>query len=95
MKSELRWALEIQNPAVRILNLLNSQIDSADAIRKVLGMIKDFTGFEAVAIRLREGEDFPYFETKGFPPNFVKSENYLCVRTETGEIVATVLTVKH
>jgi PAS domain S-box-containing protein len=36
---------------------------------------------------LREGEDYPYFETSGFPENFVRLENNLCTRNERGEIV--------
>jgi PAS domain S-box-containing protein len=86
LESRLRWAQESQALAVRILNLLNQEMTAKDAIRKVLEMVKEFTGFEAVAIRLREGEDFPYFVTNGFPASFVEAERYLCDRNENGEI---------
>ena len=86
LKSRLRWAQESQALAVRILNLLNQQMTGMDAIRRVLGMVKEFTGFEAVAIRLREGDDFPYFVTDGFPDDFVEAERYLCDRDEAGQI---------
>ena len=56
-------------------------------LEQVESDIKQFTGFEAVAIRLREGEDFPYYVTKGFPAHFVESERYLCTRDHKGEIV--------
>ena len=78
LRSRLRWAQESQDLAVRILALLNRQVVGLDAIREILGMVKEFTGFEAVGIRLRDGEDFPYFETQGFPAHFVEAENYLC-----------------
>ncbi|MCP4677689.1 MAG: response regulator [Deltaproteobacteria bacterium] len=58
-----------------------------DSIEKVLNEIKEFTGFEAVAIRLQEGEDFPYYLTQGFPVHFVEAERYLCTRDSKGEIV--------
>ena len=87
LRSRLRWAQESQDLAVRILGLLNRQVVGLDAIREILGMVKEFTGFEAVGIRLRDGEDFPYFETRGFPAQFVEAENYLCSRTRSGEII--------
>ena len=87
LKSRLRWAQGSQALAVRILTLLNRPMKGRDAIRNVLHMVKDFTGFEAVAIRLREGEDYPYFVTNGFPQGFVEAEKYLCDRNEAGEIV--------
>ena len=87
LRSRLRWAQESQDLAVRILALLNRQVVGLDAIREILGMVKEFTGFEAVGIRLRDGEDFPYFVTRGFPAQFIEAENYLCSRTRSGEII--------
>ncbi|MCP3941038.1 MAG: response regulator [Desulfobacteraceae bacterium] len=57
-----------------------------DCIEEVLYEIKQFTGIEAIAIRLIEGEDFPYYVTKGFPAHFVEAEKYLCTRDSQGEI---------
>ena len=45
---------------------------------------RDLSGCEAVGIRLQEGEDFPYFETRGFPAEFVRLESSLCVREIDG-----------
>ncbi len=85
---DLQWALESQNLVIRILNLPDRQIDGDEAIRQIPGWIRDVIGCGAVAIRLRENEEFPYFETKGFPDDFAKAENYLCVRTQPGEILS-------
>ncbi len=87
LKNRLRWAQESQELAVKILALLNRQLVGPDVIGQVLGMVKEFAGFEAVGIRLRDGEDFPYFETQGFPDHFVECERSLCERTDAGEIV--------
>jgi PAS domain S-box-containing protein len=87
LKRQLKWARESQALAIEILVLLNRPLPPRVVIREILGMIQDFSGFEAVGIRLREGEDFPYFETKGFPSHFVEAESSLCVRTESGQIM--------
>ena len=39
-----------------------------------------------MGIRLREGEEFPYFETRGLPPEFVMAENRLCAVDSQGEL---------
>jgi PAS domain S-box-containing protein len=87
LKNELRWARQSQALTISILNLLNTEVDGSDAIREILGMVKEFTGLEAVAIRLREGDDFPYFDAQGFPADFVDDENSLCVRSDSGEVM--------
>jgi signal transduction histidine kinase len=56
-------------------------------VRDVLKLVKKATGFDAVAIRQREGEDFPYLEVDGFGEDFVAAENYLCCRDGTGNLV--------
>ena len=40
-----------------------------------------------MGVRLREGDDFPYFETRGFSAEFVESENYLCQRDLNDQIL--------
>lgn len=81
-KVELRTKLRMN-----ILNTINKSENWHDSIEMIIGELKEFTGFEAVAIRLQEGEDYPYYVTKGFPAFFVKAEKYLCTRDQKGEIV--------
>ncbi len=50
-------------------------------------LMKDWSSCEAVGIRLKQGEDFPYYETRGFPDEFVHLENSLCEVDEQGEYV--------
>ena len=70
----------------RILDTMNRAVNWKEGIEDILNDIKEFSGFEAVAIRLREGEDFPYYVTQGFPAHFVEAEKYLCSRDSKGEI---------
>ncbi len=69
------------------LELLNRSKESENTIRDILAAVKKTTGFEAVAIRLREGNDFPYYVTAGFPEEFVRAERFLCAHNQAGELV--------
>jgi len=70
-----------------VLNLLNSPADIEKTINDILTILKNFSKVEAVGIRLREGNDFPYFQTSGFPDHFIKLENFLCARDESGDVL--------
>ena len=76
-----------QKLTIQVLELLNQAGEKTDTIRDLLFLIKESTGFEAAGIRLREGEDFPYYETSGFPAHFVEAERYLCARDQAGELI--------
>jgi len=62
----------------KILSILNRPNEWQKLIKDILNEIKAFTGFDAVGIRLKEGDDFPYFETNGFPAHFVEKEKFIC-----------------
>ena len=70
-----------------ILEALNRPNDIAKLIGDILRMLKESTGIEAVGIRLREGEDYPYYANNGFPSHFLETENSLCAHTAGDEIV--------
>jgi len=67
-----------------ILHTLNEPGGLAEAIERVLGILKTRAGFYAVGIRLQDGDDFPYLAHQGFPPNFCLTENSLIGRTADG-----------
>ena len=69
---------------LRLLDRINSCADLRELMREMTGLLRDVSGCEAVGIRLREGEDFPYFETAGFPARFVRMENQLCAVDSQG-----------
>ncbi|MCX5826179.1 MAG: PAS domain S-box protein [Deltaproteobacteria bacterium] len=73
--------------AKEILETLNRPNDTQKLINDILHLLKESMGFEAIGIRLREGEDYPYYVTNGFPDHFVEAENYLCARDAAGEII--------
>lgn len=81
-----RKQAERQELTIHILNLLGTSETRKSMIRDILLAIKTFSGLEAAGIRLKSGEDFPYFETAGFPPKFVEAERYLCARNQAGDL---------
>jgi len=70
--------------AFHLLDRLNRRGNEHEIIRDILAMTRQFTGFDAVGVRLRKGDDFPYYEVNGFSDGFVGSENYLCARDSVG-----------
>ncbi|MGB7567046.1 MAG: PAS domain S-box protein [Chitinivibrionales bacterium] len=72
---------------INILRLINTNNDSHELMRNVIIFLKDWSGCEAVGIRLKDGDDFPYFETQGFPAKFVQMENRLCEVDDDGRVL--------
>lgn len=78
---------EEQRLTIRLLEILNSRSDLMDLMSEILNFMKESSGAEAVGIRLREGEDYPYYITSGFSDRFVKAESRLCAVDLDGQIL--------
>jgi diguanylate cyclase (GGDEF)-like protein/PAS domain S-box-containing protein len=68
----------------KILQILSKSGSLHDSIQSVLTVLKTRTGFDAVGIRLRKGDDFPYFAQNGFSDDFLLTENTLTERDVDG-----------
>jgi len=77
----------LEGLTARILDHLNRADEDRDTMKSILSEIKDFTGFQAVGLRLIDGDDFPYYVTHGFPDEFVDAETSLCSRDKEGKIL--------
>ncbi len=73
--------------AMQVLATLNRSNDITMLVKDILSLIKIATGIEAIGIRLREGEDYPYYETNGLSASFLETERSLCARDGAGEII--------
>jgi PAS domain S-box-containing protein len=71
------WKREVEL-MTEFLNVIDSAASTKELVNSALEFFQRHSGCQAVAVRLREGEDFPYFLTRGFSSDFVKSENLLC-----------------
>ncbi len=67
--------------------LVNAPGDFRECISSLTASLQGWSGCEAVGIRLRAGDDYPYYESRGFPPAFVQEENHLCAYGHDGEIL--------
>ncbi len=70
-----------------LLEILNEKEPVRDLIRKALLFLQSVSGCEAVGIRLRERDDYPYYETRGFSEAFVRAEKYLCATDLDGQLL--------
>lgn len=66
---------------------LSSGPTLSGGLKNLTRLLQNWSGCEAVGVRLRRGEDYPYYETRGFPSAFVLSESSLCVCDAQGEII--------
>jgi PAS domain S-box-containing protein len=85
--TEPKRLVEERELTLRLLDQINASTDLRELMRAVTRLLRDSTGCEAVGIRLRDGEDFPYFETSGFPEVFVQAESQLCARDVHGKLL--------
>ncbi len=85
--TEERRRLRERETTLELLDLLNGQARLHDLIRSITEVLQKAVGCEAVGVRLKEDDDFPYFETRGFPAEFVRLESSLCVRGPDGGVV--------
>jgi two-component system cell cycle sensor histidine kinase/response regulator CckA len=83
--TDARQMEEQREATIQILRLLNTGSDFHELLQSATSFLRSWTGCEAVGIRLWEGDDYPYFQTQGFPEEFIKAENYLCVSDSEGQ----------
>ncbi len=69
---------------VEFLRLVNENTSVRDLIQSAVTFFKQQSECEAVGIRLKEGDDYPYYETRGFPEEFLLMENRLCAYDKLG-----------
>jgi two-component system, cell cycle sensor histidine kinase and response regulator CckA len=85
--TEIDRARKTREATIELLRICNSAVDLKDLMHNLLIYFQQVTGCEAAGVRLKEGEDFPYYETRGFPADFVMLENSLCAYDQQGEMI--------
>jgi PAS domain S-box-containing protein len=66
---------EERDATIEFLRLINSSAGTKDLVGSAISFFQRLSGCEALGIRLREGEDYPYLDAKGFPAEFIRLEN--------------------
>jgi len=78
---------ERQELSSKVLDILNSEFEAELTIKRILTLIKRFTKLDAVAIRLQEDDDYPYYITEGFEEDFVQKETTICSKDKVGDVI--------
>ena len=84
-----KWGELNQKLMADVLRVLNRGGELHALIGEILTGIKSSTGFDAIGLRLREGEDYPYYEQDGLTEEFLRGENFLCAKSADGAITRT------
>ncbi|MBT7790324.1 MAG: PAS domain S-box protein [Calditrichaeota bacterium] len=82
--TERKLSEEYREMGREILQVLNQPEDFQDSIQQLLNILKTRTKFDAVGIRMQDGDDFPYIAQEGFSKAFLKTENSLIERSADG-----------
>jgi len=85
--TERKFREDERELTARLILRLNTQGDFRKCIADLTEALQGWSGCEAVGIRLRSGNDYPYFETRGFPATFVQLETHLCAYGRNGELL--------
>ena len=84
--TERKQAEEYREMGQEVLQILNEPVDKQTTIQLVIAALKMRTGFDAVGIRLQDGDDFPYLAQQGFSKDFLLTENTLIERAGDGGV---------
>lgn len=69
---------------LEFLRLISRCRDASAFVEASVAFFHRHSGCDAVGIRLRDGDDFPYREARGFSPGFLQSERGICAHSEDG-----------
>jgi PAS domain S-box-containing protein len=72
---------------VEFLRLVNDAGGTEELVKSAALFFQQRSGCEAVGIRLKRGDDYPYWEARGFSNEFVLLEDGLCRRDAAGNVV--------
>jgi len=84
--TEHRKADDYRELRREVIELLNEPGDMQDAIQRIITVVKMRTGFDAVGMRLQDGEDYPYYLQQGFSDDFLLTEKTLLERGADGGV---------
>jgi PAS domain S-box-containing protein len=78
--TERRLSETYREMARDVLQILNEPEDLRSSIRRVIDVLTTKSGFDAVGIRLQDGNTFPYYDQSGFSPDLLQEENSILDR---------------
>lgn len=77
--TKIKQSENLEKLSKQVLDRLNKSGYKINEIKDIIFLIKNFIDFEAVGIRIKQGDLYPYYETNGLPGNFIKKTNDICL----------------
>jgi PAS domain S-box-containing protein len=84
--TEKKTADQERDATINLLKIINSSDNLQDLMKTIIIYLRNWSGCEAVGIRLRDGEDYPFYESAGFQEEFLMTENSLCTYDLKGQL---------
>jgi len=72
---------------IEFLRIVNACTELRDMIPAAMHFFAVQSRCSGVGVRLRKGDDYPYYAVQGFPLEFMLTENLLCKRDADGKII--------
>jgi PAS domain S-box-containing protein len=86
-EAELRRAESERSITAELLSRASSVRSLDELLRGLTSLLQRWSGCTAVGVRLKEKDDYPYYETRGFTSEFVRKESSLCAVDREGRVV--------
>lgn len=84
--TESQRAGQERDATIEFLRLVNRSTGTQELVRTALGFFRRLVGCEALGLRLRDGDDYPYYEAHGFDSRFACAAGRLCARGPRGAV---------
>ena len=85
--TDQRRADQEREMTIEFLRLINANTGTSDMVEAAATFFQKESGCEAVGIRLKDGDDYPYYEARGFLDEFIAAESSLCSRDDSGCVI--------
>ena len=85
LAAEREQTEEEREIAAGFLHLVNESRGKEALVRAAVSFFQEKSGCEAVGIRLKEDDDYPYYEARGFPQEFVHAREPALPRDGSGD----------
>ena len=86
-ETERNNEIKHQTVSLKVFQSLARGSDLQSVLGEVLRLVHEALNIDAVGIRLKEGDDYPYFVFDGFHDEHIVLENELCVTDFEGQLV--------
>lgn len=83
--TERKRAEDEQQAAIELLEMANAATSTRELARAAIGFFHRLSSCSAVGIRLQDGDDCPYVESRGMSDGFLRGENSLWTLDSAGQ----------